>query len=140
MLERLVRLRQYHDAHTVHKVLIKLQPVEEEAFLAEYNAQVSLKRQVLEERQAQDREKLRESLTDYRLREERERGKTIENLKSRLKHSERSMAHAHCMALKRRPELSQNPSAHWQRRAQFTPSAAALRGEQLEKSFKVLAL
>lgn len=40
MRERLVRLRQYHDAHTVHKVLSKLQPVEEEAFLAAYNAQV----------------------------------------------------------------------------------------------------
>ena len=38
--ERLVRLRQYHDAHTVHKVLSKLQPVEEETFLAAYNAQV----------------------------------------------------------------------------------------------------
>ncbi len=37
---RLVRLHQYHDAHTVHKVLVKLQPVEEKAFLAEYQSQV----------------------------------------------------------------------------------------------------
>lgn len=36
----LVRLHQYHDAHTVHKALVRLQPVEETAFLAEYNAQV----------------------------------------------------------------------------------------------------
>lgn len=42
--ERLVRLRQYHDAHTVHKVLSKLQPVEEETFLAAYNAQVGVDR------------------------------------------------------------------------------------------------
>lgn len=39
--ESLVRLHQYHDAHTVHKALAKLQPVEEKAFLAEYHAQVS---------------------------------------------------------------------------------------------------
>lgn len=38
--DSLVRLHQYHDAHTVHKILVKLQPVEEKAFLAEYNAQV----------------------------------------------------------------------------------------------------
>lgn len=40
-LGRLVRIHQYHDAHTVHKALVKLQPLEEKAFLAEYHAQVS---------------------------------------------------------------------------------------------------
>ncbi|CAB1107083.1 unnamed protein product [Ectocarpus sp. CCAP 1310/34] len=181
----LVRLHQYHDAHTVHKALVKLQPVEEKAFLAEYNAQIALKRQALEKRQAHDREKLRESLTDFRLREERERNKVIEkhstrlgttygpfhlapqvhvmlglkilhfvtlltwlhivlaaapicygSVKSKLKHSERSMGHAHVMALKRRPELAQKPSAHWQQRAHFASSAAALRGEQLAQAVK----
>lgn len=43
--ERLVRLHQYHDAHTVHKVLSKLQPIEEETFLATYNEQVGWSRQ-----------------------------------------------------------------------------------------------
>ncbi|CAN0172306.1 unnamed protein product [Ectocarpus sp. 12 AP-2014] len=132
----LVRLHQYQDAHTVHKALVKLQPVEEKTFLAEYNAQIALKRQALEKRQAHDREKLRESLTDFRLREERERNKVIENVKSKLKHSERSMGHAHVMALKRRPELAQKPSAHWQQRAHFASSAAALRGEQLAQAVK----
>ena len=48
------------------------------------------------------------------------------------------MGHAHTMALKRRPELAQNPSAHWQRRSNFSSSAAALRGEQLARAVKVL--
>ncbi|CAM9457574.1 unnamed protein product, partial [Hapterophycus canaliculatus] len=130
----LVRLHQYHDAHTVHKSLAKLRPVEEEAFLAKYNAQASC--DTLEKRQALDREKLRESLTDFRLREERERDKATKNIERRLKNSQRSMEHAHTMALKRRPELAQNPSAHWQRRANFTSSAAALRGEQLARAIK----
>eukprot|EP00903_Cladosiphon_okamuranus_P010376 g9815.t2 len=132
----LVRLHQYHDAHTVHKALSKLQPLEEKAFLAEYHAQIALKRQALEKRQAQDRTKLQESLTDLRLREERERFKVTENVRSKLKHSERSMRHAHIMSLKRRPELAQNPSAHWQRRSNFSSSAAALRGEQLARAIK----
>lgn len=60
------------------------------------------------------------------------------SVRSKLKHSERSMGHAHVMALKRRPELAQNPSAHWQRRSNFSSSAAALRGEQLARVIKVL--
>lgn len=40
--------------------------------------QIALKRQALEKRQAHDREKLRESQTDFRLREERERNKVTE--------------------------------------------------------------
>lgn len=59
------------------------------------------------------------------------------SVKSKLKHSERSMGHAHVMALKRRPELAQKPSAHWQQRAHFASSAAALRGEQLAQAVKV---
>ncbi|CAM9213846.1 unnamed protein product, partial [Scytosiphon promiscuus] len=126
----------YHDAHTVHKCLAKLQPVEEQAFLAEYNAQIALKRRALEKRQARDREKQRESLTDFRLREERARNKVTETIESQLENSQKSMKHAHTMALKRRPELAQNPSAHWQRRANYTTSAAALRGEQLARAIK----
>ena len=40
--------------------------------------QIALKRQALEKRQAQDRKKLQESLTDFRLREERERAKATQ--------------------------------------------------------------
>lgn len=40
--------------------------------------QIALKRRALENRQAQDRRKLRESLTDFRLREERNRVKAME--------------------------------------------------------------
>lgn len=61
----------------------------------------------------------------------------IRSVESKLLNSERSMEHAHTMALKRRPELAQNPSAHWQRRANFSSSAAALRGEQLARAIKV---
>lgn len=61
-----------------------------------------------------------------------------QSMKSRLDHSELSMAHAHYMALKRRPELCQNPSAHWQRRTHYNSSAAALRGEQLAQAVKVV--
>ncbi|CAM9208896.1 unnamed protein product, partial [Sphacelaria rigidula] len=132
----LVRLEQYRDAHTVHKTLSKLIPKEERACLEAYNAQVPLKRRMLHKRQMQDKEKLYETLTDYRLRERGERGKIIENLRSRLEHSERSMGHAHAMALKRRPELCQNPSAHWQRRSHYNATAASLRGEQLSKAVK----
>lgn len=40
MIDSLVRLEQYRDAHTVHKTLSKLIPKEERACLEAYNAQV----------------------------------------------------------------------------------------------------
>lgn len=67
-------------------------------------------------------------------------GRYFSSVKDKLKHSEKSMGHAHVMALTRRPELAQNPSAHWQRRSNFTSSAAALRGEQLARAIKVFKL
>ncbi|CAM9540113.1 unnamed protein product, partial [Discosporangium mesarthrocarpum] len=132
----LVRLHQYSDAHTVHKMLNKLKPREEEVFLHEYQQKIALKRQQLAERQAKDLERVRETLTDNRLRSAREREKTMNVVRDKLKHSQSSMAHAHCMALKRRPELSVNPSAHWQRRTHYQGTSSALRGEQLSSSVK----
>jgi len=46
--------------------------------VSSWTGQIALKRRALENRQAQDRRKLHESLTDFRLREERKRTKTIE--------------------------------------------------------------
>lgn len=45
--------------------------------------QIAWKRRALEKRQSLDREKLRESLTDFRLREERERTKVTKTLVTR---------------------------------------------------------
>ncbi|CAM9305100.1 unnamed protein product [Ascophyllum nodosum] len=132
----LLRLHRYKEAHTVHKMLMKLKPMEEKAFLAAYGKQIDLKRLTLAKRQTQEREKLQEFLVDFRLREARKCTEDADNLKNKMENSKRSMVHAHNMALKRRPELCQNPSALWQKRANYKSTAAALRGEQLAQAVK----
>ncbi|CAM9277712.1 unnamed protein product [Chrysoparadoxa australica] len=134
--ESLVRLRQYKDAQVVRKMMEKMRPVEEKKFMELREQGMERKKQLLLQRQQRDRDKLGMILTESQLHMRRQQAMQRYNLRSRISNGQKNMVHAHVKQLQRRPEMSVKPSAHWQTRANFHQTDAALRGEHLANAVK----
>ena len=54
--------------------------------------------------------------------------KLEKSTKQRMEFNSRDMKHAHSLDLKKRPELSVRPSAHWEKRAHYKSTSPSLKG------------
>ncbi|CAM9130808.1 unnamed protein product [Phaeothamnion confervicola] len=127
----LVRLRQFNEAQLVRGLLDRLQPVEEHEARRRFDASVAARLEALRKRQDEENKRLEQTEVDIRLHEKRLQRAELDTLRATLLHSELAMRHDHQMAALRKPELSEHPSALWQRRRGYRATGAGHRGEQL---------
>jgi len=127
--QNLSRLKQFEEANSVRRIIDKLAPQEEAAFLQKFEAKKQARREELLQRQCEERKRLHEKLEETNFFHDfRKNIDTMRHTK-KLENLERDMIHSHTMEKQRKPELAIKPSFLWHTRPNYGATSATLRGQ-----------